>query len=224
MHEIKEKIESFDNTSLFVRFNIPDTGAEGAKGIVLFNHGYSDHSGRYVHAVEVLCENNFIVVSFDLRGNGQSGPSLGYCESFQDIMLDNLFLMNLAQQRFRKQVVGMMGHSFGGLIITYTAALLGRSCPPIFLSSPSYEFRKRIHRWQLTILRFLSRILPRFLIPAGVIAQHRSNNPDNNATQHTDPLIFKKVAMCFAYFFINLVTKSEQTRKAIRSIKARVTV
>lgn len=224
MQEIKERVESFDNTALFVRFNIPDTGAEGAKGIVLLNHGYADHSGRYAHAVKVLCDNNLIVISFDLRGNGHSGPSLGYCESFQDILLDNVFLMNLAQERFGKKIVGLVGHSFGGLIITYTAALLGRKSPPIFLSSPSYKFRKEIHRWQLLILKYSSKIFPKFMIPSGVIAQYRSNNPENNNTQHTDPLIFKKVAMCFAYFFINLVSKSEQTRKVIRTIKTRITV
>ncbi len=224
MQELREKIASFDNTALFVRFSIPDSGADGARGILLFNPGYSDHSGRYGHAVKVLCDNNFIVVSLDLRGNGQSGPALGYCTSFQDIMLDNLFLINLAQQRFGQQVVGLIGHSFGGLVMTYTSALLGANSPPLFLSSPSYTFRKRIHRWQLLLLKLLSKRFPRFLIPAGVVAKDRSNNPDNNATQHTDPLIFKRVALCFAYFFIHLVTRADQTRKAIRNVRARVTV
>ena len=135
----EEFIKSFDNNPLYVRFNTPDIIQKEAKGIFILHHGFGDHSGRYNHVAQVLCDKNFIVVSFDARGMGKSGPSFGHCDAFQDLLLDVIYLKNFSKEKYNKNILGFIGHSFGGLVMSNIAVVLGKLSPPIFISSPCYN-------------------------------------------------------------------------------------
>ena len=81
-------VDSIDGASVFVRYTTP----EKARGVVLFIHGYGDHSGRYEHVLQCLYESGFAVVARDHRGHGKTAQIMGYVERLDDIV-DDLFLL-----------------------------------------------------------------------------------------------------------------------------------
>jgi alpha-beta hydrolase superfamily lysophospholipase len=224
MQESLERIQTFDSAELLVRVFAEPAETRESRSPILILHGYSDHGGRYLAVAQLLVKEGFAVVLPDLRGCGQSGPGFGYCQSIHHIVFDIIRLINWTEEKFKCRVGGIVAHSFGAMAMTYAAALLGANCPPIFMSSPCFNLKKRIPGWQITLLKAINALLPKLMIPSGVIAAHRSNNPENNRQQYTDPLIFNKVTLCFGLIVIDRVSDISFTRSLVRRLKVPVTV
>jgi alpha-beta hydrolase superfamily lysophospholipase len=71
--------------------------------------------------------------------------------------------------------LGIVGHSFGGVIATYAAAALGTSCPPLLLASPLFRPRQKVPTWKRLVTATVPRIAP--------IVQLQLNLPLSNAPQ-----------------------------------------
>ncbi|MFZ1438444.1 MAG: alpha/beta fold hydrolase, partial [Candidatus Microthrix subdominans] len=57
---------------------------------ILLVHGYGEHSGRYEHVAQRLCDAGFAVTSLDHRGHGRStGVERGTVDNF-DLLVDDL--------------------------------------------------------------------------------------------------------------------------------------
>ncbi|MBP9067228.1 MAG: alpha/beta hydrolase, partial [Candidatus Microthrix sp.] len=57
---------------------------------ILLVHGYGEHSGRYEHVAQRLCDAGFAVTSLDHRGHGRTtGVERGTVDNF-DLLVDDL--------------------------------------------------------------------------------------------------------------------------------------
>ncbi|MBK7167450.1 MAG: alpha/beta hydrolase [Candidatus Microthrix sp.] len=56
---------------------------------ILLVHGYGEHSGRYEHVAQRLCDAGFAVTSLDHCGYGRTGRRAGTVDNF-DLLVDDL--------------------------------------------------------------------------------------------------------------------------------------
>lgn len=230
--ERTEVLKSFDGGDIFFRCSTKKAvngSGEKVAGLVVAVHGFGEHSGRYGHVAEFVCNKGLAFASFDLRGHGRSGPARGDVENLQALVLDVLYVVNHAQRilgfssRRSDFFFGILGHSYGGLLVTYAASILADSCPPIFLSSPCYRVKSKLPVWKKKAASVLPRIVPEVKVPLDVQPSVISKNPENNAAYQADALNLKEVSARYGKVFLDSLNESN-IRNAISQIRAPVTI
>ncbi len=229
--ERAENIKSFDGNELFFRVYTPAKKGQSEsklEGVVLAVHGFGEHSGRYSHVAKTVCSKNLAFAIFDIRGHGKSGPARGDAENLHAMVLDVIFMTNHIKQllgltKQKNSFFGLMGHSFGSLLVTYAAAHLADSCPPLFLSSPCYGIKQGIPFWKRFLADKVAKYLPQIVAPIGISPDNLSNNLDNNNAAREDPLILKHITARMGNTFLGAV-EEKKIIQAIRLICAPVTI
>lgn len=88
------------------------------RAVMVIVHGLAEHSTRYTHVAEFLCEQGIGVETFDLRGHGQSEGRRIYVNRFYNYVDDlEQFLLEI-RQRYPSGPLFLFGHSMGGAIAT----------------------------------------------------------------------------------------------------------
>jgi alpha-beta hydrolase superfamily lysophospholipase len=229
--ERTEYLKSFDGTELFFRCYSPaEIASQGSKisGLILAVHGFGEHSGRYADLAAEACSKNMLFACFDLRGHGKSGPRRGDAENLHALVLDVLFVINHARsilgiQQRQDLFFGLLGHSFGGLLLTYASSVLQDTCPPVFLSSPCYRVNQTIPRWKKFAAAALPRIAPLAPVPVDIVPANISENPENNAAYLADELNLFSISARFGSVFLGSM-QEEMIQRAARSVRADVTL
>jgi alpha-beta hydrolase superfamily lysophospholipase len=229
--ERTEYLKSFDGTELFFRcFSPAEFAASGSKtdGLILAVHGFGEHSGRYADLAAEACSKNMVFACFDLRGHGKSGPRRGDVENLHALVLDVLFVVNharsilgLAQQQ--DLFFGLLGHSFGGLLVTYAASVMQHASPPVFLSSPCYRINQAVPQWKKFAAAALPRIAPRAPVPVDIVPENISENPENNAGYLADELNLFSISARFGSVFLGSM-QEDMIQRAAQSVRADVTL
>lgn len=198
--ERTENLKSFDGNTIFFRCFTQRQGRlrkPRVDGLIVAVHGFGEHSGRYAEIAEKLAERNVALATFDLRGHGKSGPRRGDAENLHAMVLDVLFvisqargILGLAQSEL--QFYGLLGHSFGAVLLTYAAALLRDSCPPIFLSSPLFRVRDTLPTWKKMLIQSAPIItsivpLPMRFVPTNTSAFGYDPEKDPEALTRVSP-------------------------------------
>jgi lysophospholipase len=178
---------------------------------------------------EFICSKGLAFAAFDLRGHGRSGPARGDVENLQALVLDVLYVVNHAQRILgfcsnrSDFFFGILGHSFGGLLVTYAASILADSCPPIFLSSPCYRLKARPPVWKRRAAHVLPRFVPQVRVPLEIDSSKISKNAENNAAYEADDLNLKEVSVRYGKVFLDSLNEGN-IRLAVGQIRAPVTV
>ncbi|WFA09412.1 alpha/beta hydrolase [Tissierella sp. Yu-01] len=90
--------------------------AKNPKGVILINHGFAEHLGRYDYVTKRLVDSGYNVYRYDLRGHGRSKSRLGHIEYFNDFIEDCDEMVELMIKENSGLPLFMLGHSMGGLI------------------------------------------------------------------------------------------------------------
>lgn len=101
---------------------------------VIVTHGLAEYSKNYKELAEFLQNNNFNVITYDLRGHGKSLGKRGYVKSYDDYVSDLKELVNYAKKKTSK--VFLIGHSMGGIITNLYVVKYGNINGVIVTSSP----------------------------------------------------------------------------------------
>jgi alpha-beta hydrolase superfamily lysophospholipase len=167
--------------------------------------------------------------SFDLRGHGSSGPTRGDVQNLHALVLDVIYVINHSLRilgfasRDESFFFGIMGHSYGGLLVTYAASILSESAPPIFLSSPCFGLRSTIPAWKKMAADFLPRIAPELRVPLDIEPNRISKNPENNQAYARDPRNLKEVSSRLGQVFLDSINHA-RIRQAATQVLAPVTI
>jgi len=225
--ERTEFLKTFDGNDLFFRCFSPK-GRANLEGLVLAVHGFAEHSGRYAEVAEAVCAKGLAFACFDLRGHGKSGPRRGDAENLHAMILDVLFVTNHARSilglsKRTDLFFGLLGHSFGALLVTYAAHLLHDTCPPLFLSSPLYRVKQDVPLWKKFAARALPRVSPLLPVPIGISPENISRNPENNAAYVADELNLFSISARFGEILLGSVNE-DHIKASAAGIKAPVTI
>lgn len=167
-------------------------GPDAPRGVVLINHGYAEHCGRYREVAHVIVSAGWAALSYDVRGHGQSPGQRGYIDRFS-IYLDDFAAMHAAAGA----LVGagaplvVLGHSHGGLIVL--RALCGDRPPAAaaaILSSPFLALRMAIPGYQRVLARIASRIAPKLSQPNALRVEDLTQDRAKQAERTADKLCF----------------------------------
>ena len=87
-----------------------------AKAVILINHGFAEHLGRYDYVAKEFNKSGYSVYRYDLRGHGKTKSTKGHIESYEDFIEDCNEMVNLVKSENKELKVFMLGHSMGGFV------------------------------------------------------------------------------------------------------------
>jgi len=157
-----------------------------ARAVVVIVHGSGAHTGILTRMVEYFVERNYIVYSYDLRGNGKSPGQRGHINSWTEFRADLNAFLNLVNSKEPNQDLFIIGQSMGGTIaLDY---ILRESNQPkgLIVLSPALEIG--VSSWKLLIGKILSRVLPNFALETGLGFSAASRDPEVVAACEKDSL------------------------------------
>ena len=159
------------------------------KGLVALVHGFAEHSGRYTHVADFLCEQGWSVAAFDCRGHGQSGGRRAHVDHFQDYMDDTTsFLEEIKKAGYQQQPI-MLGHSQGGLIAARYVQMLPDSVAGLVLSSPYLALVMKVPAVKAVAGKVVSKIFPTLAMKTGLDPSILSHDQDVVEKYAADPLV-----------------------------------
>jgi lysophospholipase len=204
-------LQSRDGTKLFARHY----AASGpSKGKVLVNHGYGDHSGRYVGLLSALADAGFDALAYDMRGHGRSEGSRALILSF-DEYVDDCRAAHHALGGGAPVVV--FGHSVGADVVTHFVARDTSAARTLILGSPYFGNALKVHPLKLALGHAVGRFLPKLALATGLTGAHASHDPNEIALYDSDPLMNKNATT--GWFVAN-----EKAMAEAPSLLARITV
>ncbi len=148
-----------DRTRLFTRWLEP---LSTPRANVLAIHGLGEHSSRYLHVAQRLCDAGFGVCLFDLRGHGRSNGARGHIDSYVQL-LDDVALVWAEYSRTGIPSF-LYGHSLGGQAAINFALRYQPIASGVIAASPWLELAFAPHPRKLRLAACVGKIWPRFTL------------------------------------------------------------
>lgn len=170
------------------------------KGVILINHGFAEHLGRYDYVSKRLVGSGYNVYRYDLRGHGRTNSKLGHVEDFNDFIEDCNEMVELIIKENTGLSIFMLGHSMGGLItvlygINYNNKIHGQIFSGAALGTlPSADKVKKI-------LPFINRLF-RYIKVKNPIDDSLCSDREVYSAYLNDPLVLRKATMNFYIEFL----------------------
>jgi|JI10StandDraft_1071094.scaffolds.fasta_scaffold712305_2 pimeloyl-ACP methyl ester carboxylesterase len=119
-HVVADRIVFFDEKAFFrnpqgllVHFANLGRELDAPRGVVLFVHGYCEHSGYYSDVATFANDANLAAFGLDHVGHGLSQGERGYIQSIDLLADDVLFFASKLQKKYGVPIL-LYGHSMGG--------------------------------------------------------------------------------------------------------------
>ena len=186
MTSVDDQIHTRDGLALCVRRWMP---VGDVRAVLVFVHGFTEHSGRYEELAEALVDRGFAVWAMDLRGHGRSEGCPIYCHDFYDYLDDLELLLDRVRKEHARQPLFLMGHSMGAAVVLLAALREEMRASGVVASAPPV----RIGGSVFPLLRHLawsaSRVFPR-LRPLAIGCSMLSRDPAVVEDFRNDPLVY----------------------------------
>lgn len=169
-----------------------------ANRLMIFHHGFGEHSGRYTNLLRFFAKSDINFYSFDMRGHGNSEGKRGHADSFDLYVRDLSDFANEVLKRERKDRFFLLGHSLGGAVtLRYSQEGINQdNILGLILGSPALkvrmDFKKKLKKFAAG---FLSKISPSTIVDAELDLQYISHDPEVIEAYQQDPLVHGKVSL-----------------------------
>jgi alpha-beta hydrolase superfamily lysophospholipase len=162
------------------------------KGVVLINHGYAEHCGRYHEVAHVVVNAGWAVFAYDVRGHGKSPGQRGYIDRFSTYLADLAAMQAAARDLVATTApLVLLGHSHGSLI---TLRALTDEQPPraaaAIVSSPFLALRLAVPAHRRLLARVASRLAPKLSQPNELRVEDLTQDKAKQAERVADKLCF----------------------------------
>lgn len=183
-----------DNFEFFVQTWKPKT----IKKVLVVQHGFGEHSGRYQNLVAALENENTAVYALDARGHGKTPGKRGHIDNFSSYAADLAVLVAKARAENPGLPMILLGHSMGGLIATLAVLKpeVSKELKGLIVSSgafkPALDTTQAIKKAVGTLL---SKFVPAVTVPAGLDVKLISRDENVVQAYINDPLVHGKISM-----------------------------
>lgn len=142
---------------------------ESPQALLLLVHGLFEHGGRHLNAARYFTRQGYGCYAVDQRGHGRSPGRRIHVARFDEFLWDVDAAHGMLREVHPDRPVFLVGHSHGGLVVLLYSLRHPVGLPGIVLSSPFLGFHaSSAPAPALALLaRFLSRVWPSLLLPAG---------------------------------------------------------
>ena len=201
-------LKSFDDVMLHTVIN----EAQHPMGVIVINHGFSEHLGRYDHLASYLCEHGYHVIRYDLRGHGKTVSARGYISSYKEFVGDCDVIVNYAKNTYPSLPLIILGHSMGGFVSVNYALEHPEKVKGLILSGPAlYDLPKSKGIYSLA-LNIMGRLLPKFTIP-NPIGDEICSVKEVVESNREDNLVLKRVSAGMLYQFLKVGSKNIKAKQ-----------
>ncbi len=159
------------------------------RGAILITHGYAEHCGRYREVANVLHDAGWAVLTYDVRGHGQSPGPRGYIDRFTTYISDLEAAQKQARALTTHGPLVLLGHSNGGLI-TLAALVAGTKADAAVISSPFLALKLTVSPFKRLLGKIASRLHPKLTLPAPLDVKALTSDPAKQQARRDDTLCF----------------------------------
>lgn len=211
---------SGDGTSLCADAYEPPQGRK-ILGPLLIVHGYCEHRGRYRETALHLAEQGYWVLTFDLRGHGQSGGTRAFIRRIDEYLADISAALAHLNRIYRKGPEEpkqprtqpfLVGHSLGGLLSLRYALDRPAELRALALSSPFLGLKAELPAWERGLATVASMLYPSLALPNNIRSEDLTHDPALVAAHAADPLIYPKATV--RWFTETQAAQQEVLRRA----------
>lgn len=196
-------LKSFDETLL----NCEIMESDNPKGIIVINHGFSEHLGRYGHLARFLVNNGYNVIRYDLRGHGKTTAVLGRLNDYQDFIKDCDVVVDYCKDSYPGLPLIIIGHSMGGFVSVNYALEHQDKINSMILSGPALYDLPKSKGLNALALNVMGRLFPRFSID-NPIGDEICSVKEVVVANRNDKLVLKKVSAGMLYQFLKKGSKN----------------
>ncbi|MFB5651818.1 alpha/beta hydrolase [Leptospira wolffii] len=189
---------SRDNTKLYAQAWIKP----GANRVIVFNHGFGEHSGRYSNLIQFFKDSDVSFYGFDMRGHGKSEGKRGHAASFELFVDDLADFVQEVRKRENKDKILLLGHSMGGVVvIRYSLEGINQDyLHAVITSAAALKIPTNpVQRIQISIAGFLRKIAPSVTLDANLNVNLISRDPEVVQAYVSDPLVHGKISLSMGY-------------------------
>jgi alpha-beta hydrolase superfamily lysophospholipase len=167
-----------------------------AKAVLFIVHGLGEHQGRYEEMAQKFVNDQIAVFAFDHRGHGQSEGKRGHCLSINQFVEDVEHALMKCRSLFLELPIFLFGHSMGGQIIaSYLNKVKSKEISGAIISSPWIELVNPPPKWQISLAKRLSSIVPSLTVPSGLDPKAISSVAKEVTKYQQDPLVHSRISL-----------------------------
>ena len=183
MDIFETQVDSFDGVGLFCRsYKHPFP-----RGVVVFVHGFGDHSGRYEHLAEHLMVHGFSCLNYDQRSHGRSPGERGLLDPHETSVADCGAILRYAKSLSPGIPVFLMGHGSGGVVVAHKAASteVSRGVRGVIMASIQMPSQPNV--FSQGMMHIAGKLAPRVRLREGASIASLSRDPKVLSQVKKDP-------------------------------------
>jgi lysophospholipase len=210
-------VTSRDGTRLYT---VQSMHPEG-RAILLFVHGYADHTGRYAHVFDWFHERGWSCAGVDLRGHGRSAGQRGFVSRFGEYVDDVEAAVHMLVEQHPDEKLILVGHSMGGLVVLSYLLRHPEGIEGAVLSSPYLGLAMRVPPVKEALAHVMSRVWPTLALETGIQSSDLTHDKAFADAYDLDPLVNHKAT---ARWFTEALHAQRQVAKDAHQVQTPVLV
>lgn len=161
------------------------------RGVLVFVHGFGEHSGLYGGVARHFAARGYSVYVADQRGHGRSPGARGHVDSWADFRGDlGVFLAHVEEQNPSRPIV-LVGNSMGAAVaLDYALHAPGRLRGVVASSAPLAEVGVPV--WLRALGRVLAKVWPSFAMDARLDLSNLTRDEEAARAIVEDPLFHQR--------------------------------
>lgn len=175
------------------------------RGALFFLHGQGDYAERYEEISQIFTAEGYAFLTCDLPGHGLAPGRRGHIPSFD--LVEKVTSRGLQDARTLapdpQQLIGLCGHSVGGLLALAMLQRLENAPDFSWISSPLLKAEAGQPAWKSSLLRPVSHLCPTWTLSTGVTADMcRNYLPGETDKDHL--LFHNRISLSWGRILIDL--------------------
>lgn len=194
---MQHKASTLTNPADKFDFYIQTWKPETIKKVLVVQHGFGEHSGRYQNLLGALENENTAVYALDARGHGKTPGKRGHIADFEQFASDLAILIQKVRSENSGVPIFLLGHSMGGLIASLAALKpeIAKELKGLVISSGAFKpALDTVQSIKLGVASILARISPATTLPAGLDSNLISRDDSVVQAYKNDPLVHGKIS------------------------------